>query len=100
MWFDRPAAACVLVLLAAVCGAPGCGDDLDPNEGFFDRYDACERMVSLCGLTRDGLAPCVEWIVRDYPNEADRTLLVQCMQNAPDCAAMRGQCNLPDGWFP
>jgi hypothetical protein len=82
-----------LLLLPALCFS-GCGDDIEPEEGSFDRYDACERMVTLCEMSRDVLSPCVTWIEQNFPNKADRILLVQCMQTAPDCTSMKGQCNL------
>ena len=84
----------------ATLAVAGCGDGIEPDEGFFDRYDACERMVSLSGLTRDRLPPCINWVLGSYPGRTDRILLVQCMQEAPDCDSMKGQCDLPADLVP
>jgi hypothetical protein len=81
-------------LMLPALWSPGCGGDIEPDEGYFDRYDACERMVTLCRQDRARLAPCVSWVEQNYPNRADRILLVQCMQDAPDCTSMTAQCNL------
>ena len=78
----------------------GCGGDQAPtNEGFHDRFDACERAVSLCRLSRGALTPCVDWVEENFPNDVDRILLVQCMMEAPDCANMIDQCNLQGDWI-
>ena len=77
----------------------GCGEDRKADEGFFDRYDACERVVSLCGLSRDKLEPCVQWVEENYPNQVDRILLVQCVMAATDCASMNRQCGVQGDWL-
>jgi hypothetical protein len=95
--FVRPGHAFGGCLLAALLFfPPGCGDDEDPDEGDFDRYDACERMVSLCDLSRDLMSPCVDWIEQNFPNRVERILLVQCMEEALDCTSMREACNLEE----
>ena len=73
----------------------GCGDDKYTDEGCFDRYDACERMVSLCGLTRDHLEGCVNWIEANFPDKQDRIVQMKCMETALDCESMTQDCNLP-----
>ena len=85
----------LLVLAGQGCG----GDKATLNEGFLDRFDACERAVSLCGLSRDDLTPCVGWVGENFPNEVDRILLIQCMTEAPDCETMIEQCNLEGDWL-
>jgi len=72
----------------------GCGDARNADEGDFDRWDACERMVSLCGDTRDDLARCVSQIEENYPDPSERTEIVRCMQEAPTCQDMIENCNL------
>jgi len=85
------AVACLFLLIFMNMG---CGDDKYTDEGCFDRYDACERMVSLCGLTRDDLTGCVNWIEANFPDKQDRIIQMKCMETAPDCASMTHDCNL------
>ena len=88
---------CLWILPGILCPLfAGCGDEKIPDEGFFDRYDACERMISLCMMSRDDLTLCVEWVEQNYPEKVDRLLLMGCMENAPDCESMISECNLED----
>lgn len=72
----------------------GCGGDKISEEAFFDRYDACERIISLCGLTRDDLSPCVNWVEQNYAETVDRILILECMESTADCDNMIAECNL------
>jgi len=72
----------------------GCGGDKISEEAFFDRYDACERIISLCGLSRDDLSPCVSWVERNYAETVDRILILECMEKTADCDNMIAECNL------
>jgi hypothetical protein len=80
----------ILLVLAALNS--GCGEDQTQDDGDFDRWDACERMVSLCGYTRDKISECVNRIEQDYPGTDERAELLRCMKEAPTCQEMTEAC--------
>ena len=68
---------------------PGCQD-----QGLFDRYDACERWVSLCEPWRGALAPCVEWMEANSPDDVYQALQVGCVMDASTCQEIAEVCAL------
>ncbi len=85
----------VLILLS-LAGIAGCGDHGDPEDNTFDRWDACERRVSLCEQDREDIFPCLDWVEQNYPEGPARDELLQCIAAAPDCDSLTLDC-LPEG---
>lgn len=81
------------LFFACSCGA--CGDDKHPDEGEFDRWDACERTVSLCRYERSALSQCVERIETQVPDRQVRIDLVLCIRDARSCQDILEGCALP-----
>jgi hypothetical protein len=81
-----------LVLIVLAAADSGCGEDQSPDEGDFDRWDACERMVSLCGYSRDKIYECLDRIEQNYPDQGERIELLCCMKEAATCQEMIGDC--------
>lgn len=77
------------------CAWAACGDDKHPDEGGFDRWDACERAVSLCGYKRSDLPECVDRIEAQYPDRQERMGLVLCVRDAQTCQDILEGCGLP-----
>ncbi|MEW6440264.1 MAG: hypothetical protein AB1640_04940 [bacterium] len=78
-----------LGVLAAAVLAAACGDDKDPDEGDFDRWDACERLVSLCEDERAAIESCVDRLEQSFPDRDARTAVVLCMKEAATCEGIQ-----------
>ncbi len=81
---------CLWTLLLWLCLLnPACTD-----QGFFDRYDACEKWVSLCQPWHPALTSCVEWIEENLPDDQRLALLLECVPDASTCEEITEGCTL------